>query len=480
MRTILGFTVLITGFLLIIAYLFLPQFAENPIEKEVLYIGAGLFLLSIFIISYDIQELQFWKFMIKLKLKPKQTVGKKSYKEKPVTITEGKIKEFKEDDEIPGASAKHFKIIDERLLLSQRTAYNYGSPNYILNADFRILDWNEAFSLAFDHTIEGRRGECILEWVFYLDNAEAIIKRGKKIFKDPANYPMVDFEDIYYNSLKYGPIVAHKIAAQVRDDQGKYTGWVITLDLDFQFKHGSKRYFNDLRKRLEENMIWTEYAMSYDRLLEATDTYPVLINQMVDKIPDNSLVLDLGAGTGNATKRLLDSNKRVLAVDNNDAMLDILRNKCSHYLATLPDQSKLIIIKQNCENLAGIEGDQFDVVLLNNVLYSLGDPEACLKEVSRILKWGGEIRISGPKKDTNIDTLFNCFKSELINKDKFDELRNDYDHVYKIHHKESMVENLYRFDSEKIQDMLKKLGFKITHLQNDVYAGQGMIIFAKK
>lgn len=191
----------------------------------------------------------------------------------------------------------------------KKTAFNYGSPSYILNADFRILDWNEAFSLAFDRTIEGRRGESILDWVFYLENAKEIIERGKRVFNDPANYPMVDIEDIYYDSSKYGPIIAHKIAAQVRDDQGKYIGWVITIDLDFEY--GSKHYFKDLGKSLKDSMMWTEYAISYDQVLEATQLYPDLINQMVDNIPDNSFVLDLGAGTGNATKRLLNSNKRV-------------------------------------------------------------------------------------------------------------------------------------------------------------------------
>ena len=38
------------------------------------------------------------------------------------------------------------------------------SPMYLLDEGFRIVDWNFAFSLAFDRSMEGRRGLSVREW----------------------------------------------------------------------------------------------------------------------------------------------------------------------------------------------------------------------------------------------------------------------------------------------------------------------------
>ena len=39
---------------------------------------------------------------------------------------------------------------------------------------------------------------------------------------------------------------------------------------------------------------------------------------------------------------------------------------------------------------------------------------ACLREINRVLVPNGEIRVSGPKKDTDLDKLFSIIKEELI------------------------------------------------------------------
>ena len=484
MKSKMGLVIFCLGISLILAYIILVNIPGDCLTKskfhglEIISTGVFFVIFSIFVIYYEISNIKIGKDGVNVDASLTGDSG--THKEKEPEVDKKKRIEYQNDPEMPGAFVEEFKMTNELLFYSQRTAFNYGSASYILNADFKILDWNEAFSLAFDRTIEGRRGKSILDWIFYLQNAEEIIRESKKRFINPEKYPMVDLEDFYYNSLRYGSVVAHKIASQVHDETGKYIGWVITVDLDFKECRGSMLYFQDLKNSLEESMIWTDYTLSYDRLLESTNTYPELINMMIDKIPDNSYVLDLGAGTGNSTKRLLGLNKKVLAVDSNDAMLNILRNKCSDYLTGGLDQERpLNVLKQNCENLAAIESDQFDVVLLVNVLYTLMNPEACLKEAFRVLKSGGEVRISGPKKDTNLETLFSSFKSEL--KDQFESLRDDYNRVYELHKREIMKKNLHRFDIDDIRVMLKKVGFEaISYLKEDAYAGQAMIIFAKK
>jgi ubiquinone/menaquinone biosynthesis C-methylase UbiE len=68
--------------------------------------------------------------------------------------------------------------------------------------------------------------------------------------------------------------------------------------------------------------------------------------------------------------------------------------------------------------LYGLSDGFFDYVILNNVLYSLEDAAvgACLSEVNRVLKPGGEVRISGPQKSTKLSKVLEQIKKDLIQK----------------------------------------------------------------
>ncbi len=86
--------------------------------------------------------------------------------------------------------------------------------------------------------------------------------------------------------------------------------------------------------------IWSEYGVYYDRLLISTDLYQHVQSVMagelgpLEPLPIGAKVLDLGAGTGNLTKRLASSDRKlfVVAVDNNDIMLRMVREKCAGLL----------------------------------------------------------------------------------------------------------------------------------------------------
>src|SRR5690242_20747551 len=54
------------------------------------------------------------------------------------------------------------------LFRSRPSAYPM-TPMYLLDNAFRIIDWNEAFTVAFDRTMEGRKGRGVLEWTYFLD-----------------------------------------------------------------------------------------------------------------------------------------------------------------------------------------------------------------------------------------------------------------------------------------------------------------------
>ena len=90
-------------------------------------------------------------------------------------------------------------------------------------------------------------------------------------------------------------------------------------------------------------------------------------------------VLDLGAGTGKLTSRLVERGLRVVAVDPITEMLDVLRE-------SLPDTPALL---GSAEQIP-LEDDSVDAVLVAQAWHWF-DPERAIAEVVRVLRPGGRL-----------------------------------------------------------------------------------------
>ena len=397
---------------------------------------------------------------------------------------------IKEEHKLPGQNAPRFSAVSSIDDLLIRPSAHPMTPMYLLDNMYRIIDWNEAFTIAFDRTMEGRKGRGVLEWTYFLDNYEEVLDHGVKAFADANQLPVIDVEDINYTSLRYGKLSATKRAYQIPDNSGACLAWLVTLDLKFSDPKQQAVYQQDLIRHLGLDLMWSEYAISYDRVLNNTRAYPALLGALVGghdgigKIPQGARILDLGAGTGNLAYKLITTgpNRVIFAVENNRIMLQILRMKCQDYLRSGPDTNGggVITIKQDITSLFGLDDDYFDFAFMNNVLHAVEDAEACLKEVYRVLKPNGELRLSGPRKDPNLQILFDCFANELKEANKFLELQSNYEHVLQIN-RLKLGPWLYRWTTKEVEAMLLKVGFsKIVYSSDQHYANQSMLICAVK
>ena len=389
---------------------------------------------------------------------------------------------------VPGRDAPAFNLVEAALALDATPCADPLVPMYLLDKDYRILDWNRAFSLAFDRTMEGRRGMSVLEWTYFLDNYEEVVAHGVEVFADGERLPVIDVEQIRYRSDRYGPIVATKRADQVPNDDGSRLGWLVTVEPSFESAEVAVKYRLDLLSLIRMDLVWSEYALSYDRVLLNTEVYPKLLRTFLgeegelQQIPDGACVLDLGAGTGNITKHLADPSRQrlIFALENNRAMLDVLQAKCKPFLRRDDAGPGVLAIKQDVGSLFGLRDDYFDFALLNNVAYSLDDPQACFRGVRRVLKPGGEVRVSGPKKKTSLDRLFRQMRQDLKARSLFDEYREDFERVERINYY-SLAPTLYRWTISDVEQMLLGAGFpEIIWHTDKAYAGQAMIVCARK
>lgn len=112
--------------------------------------------------------------------------------------------------------------------------------------------------------------------------------------------------------------------------------------------------------------------------------------QIVDKLvsANQKVALDVGAGTGNLTGKLLQMSYTVTAVDISSEMCQILRKKYQSYI----ESSKLTIVNSAVEDL-DFEKGKFDLITCYSVLHHLPDYENALRCLSVFLKRGGVIYI---------------------------------------------------------------------------------------
>ena len=394
--------------------------------------------------------------------------------------------------QLPGMDAPAFNVISDVPDLKVLPLADPMVPMYLLDKNYRVLDWNEAFNLVFDRTMEGRRGQSVLEWVYFLENYEEVIAHGEKAFSPAHELPAIDIEHLRYRSPRYGAISATKRAYRIPDDNATCACWLAILDVKFEQEERSRQFQSDMINVLQTGLMWSAYATSYDIVLNGTDVYPHLVAQIlgesgeaaVEAIPPDARVLDLGAGTGNITQKLASSRSQALifAVENNRTMLNLLRYKCKPYLRHDDKEPGVITLKQDISSLFGIPDEYFDFVIMNNVFYTLDEPIHCMREVNRVLKSGGEVRISGPQQTTNLNRLMHAIEKQLIKKGLFDKNRYHFERVSDINRRLEMMDNFRRWDIGSLQEfLLREAGFGgITYATDRAYAGDAMLVCARR
>jgi len=105
--------------------------------------------------------------------------------------------EVQKDHPLPGQNAPQFSSLalsKAEDILVRPSAYPM-TPMYMLDNNFRIIDWNQAFTIAFDRTMEGRTGSSVLEWTYFLDNFQEVLDHGTQKFGRANALPQIDVEN---------------------------------------------------------------------------------------------------------------------------------------------------------------------------------------------------------------------------------------------------------------------------------------------
>ncbi len=106
----------------------------------------------------------------------------------------------------------------------------------------------------------------------------------------------------------------------------------------------------------------------------------------VAKVKDGEKAADIGAGTGFMTKILLEKNLSVIAIDQSEEMISILKQKFG-------ENNKTEFVSGNAEQM-NIPDNYVEYAFANMYLHHVEDPMVAIKEMTRILKPGGKLIIT--------------------------------------------------------------------------------------
>lgn len=374
-------------------------------------------------------------------------------------------------------------------------------PAYILDRNYHFIEWNSAFDELVARQIGLIRHRHVEDFILRLENDRDVVEHSNRMFPgdggddlaqgmdgsgnlagDAAQnngLPLVDMENLEYRSPKYGLIRFKKIASQIPDDDGEILAWSVHLNI--LFAEREQQMWQDLQRRLSEEVNWSIYAKLYDRMLNQFDGYRRLIGQVVDLIGSAEKVADLGAGTGNVVMELLrrKPERQISVVEGNEGMLEQLRSKFTNGLAGKARQVQ-ILKGDILESLREIEENTFDGVIMLNVLYALHNPARCLREVYRVLKPGGVVVYSTSTKQTDIDALFDVIRDNMAEKGLLEEMSPVIDVAYDRNR--DMIGNILRDSESDVVDYARRVGFSVddSGVLHGQYAGAVTIVKAVK
>lgn len=366
----------------------------------------------------------------------------------------------------------------EVVRICRKPAIDLTSPTYILDRNFQFLDWNPMFDELVAKPLALMRGRHVEEFILKLDNKSDVIRRGRAVF-ELDQYPIVDTE-ILKLKTQYGLVKFRKIASQIADEDGGTLAWAVNLNI--LEAEDDERMWNDLAERLEQEVNWSLYAKSYDRMLLNFDSYHALVEKIVSLLGGEPLtVLDLASGTGNVTMEMLrrSADRTVWALEANEDMLEYMRQKISQ-LDSKKNEKVQILKGDLLLSLRESDDESFDGAVMMNALYAMPDRARCLREIFRVLKPGGVLVYSSSTTETDVERLFAAVRTNLSQKGCLDSMRSIVDSAYERNIQ--MMDNIVKDTHNEVVNYAIHAGFSVddADVERGAYEGAVTIVKAVK
>jgi ArsR family transcriptional regulator len=221
---------------------------------------------------------------------------------------------------------------------------------------------------------------------------------------------------------------------------------------------------------------WESYAQSYDRVLLHLPFYRDAVARHVAAVRtiEAREILDMGAGTGNVALALLSDASRVTAVDCSSAMLAELHRKLSE-----DERQRITVVEGNAEQLSTVRDGVMDAVTILLALYDMVHPARALAEALRVLRNGGLIVITEPRRRFDLQVLLRAGQTSLAEQRLLGDLAADWERVWNANVTLDPAKRTERLYAEFVGAALTAAGCRIL-AETDSHLGQCLTIVAQK
>jgi ubiquinone/menaquinone biosynthesis C-methylase UbiE len=351
----------------------------------------------------------------------------------------------------------------------------YTAPTYYLNRNLQVIDWNLGFDLIFEPITGELRGKHVNWFIARLGNVDDVYAHARCFPLKVEEQPQVDTETLLYATERYGPIEFEKVATKLHDRFGQQRGWAVTL-LIRKLDHWPE-FVKDLARRIEDDKFWSLYSVSYDMVLTRYSGYQELLQMVCRSVPETAKrVVDLGAGTGNMSRLLLEGGRTVWAVEKNIAMLDLLRSK--DFVVKAGDRLK--IVKSSVEHLEMLAAEElFDAVTAVNLLYAVDNVPACLSSLAPLIKPDGLFVLTTTDSDTHLTPLLDDIGEKFKSAPDLPILSPHILRVRELNMKLEAKGLTTRYTRKMYEEWLSQAGFVIESVER-VYKDAVLLIRTRK
>ncbi len=351
-------------------------------------------------------------------------------------------------------------------------------PTFVLNHEQRFLDWNAAFDLVFSGATNVRRGAHVSAWFEHLDNFKRVSKRQEKLFGEGI-LPITDRERATYVSPDYGRMVFTKIMTPIVDRMsGRILGWTVVLNVNSVGKR--EEFFERLYATLARETRKVRHAAAIDGLFKRYSAHRELLAVHMRQLVGKKRVLELGAGAGLLTKKLLASGAKVTVVEAETELLRKLRDRCAE------DAANLRCVRRDFGGLEDLPAERFDAVSLSFSTHRFADLGTTLKDAFKTLRSGGTLVLSGlvpanaAGKPVSVETLFDHLRQGLESAGAYDEQKHQMNHVFERELELASEAAFAPRSLATLAELCRDAGFDVELAQDGHLGGNAALLLAKK